>query len=31
MPKVNDDEAYLIAHEIAKKVSEEMTFPGEIR
>lgn len=29
--KVNDDEAYLIAHEIAKKVSEELTFPGEIR
>lgn len=29
--KVNDDEAFLIAHQIAKKVSEEMTFPGEIR
>ena len=29
--KVGDDEAYLIAHEIAKRVSEEMTFPGEIR
>jgi ribonuclease Y len=29
--KVNDDEAFLIAHDIAKKVSEEMTFPGEIR
>jgi len=29
--KVDDDEAYLIAHQIAKRVSEEMTFPGEIR
>ncbi|HYE60521.1 MAG TPA: ribonuclease Y [Phycisphaerales bacterium] len=29
--KVGDDEAYLIAHQIAKKVSEEMTFPGEIK
>ena len=29
--RVNDDEAYLIAHNIAKRVSEEMTFPGEIR
>jgi ribonuclease Y len=29
--KVDDDEAFLIAHDIAKKVSEEMTFPGEIR
>lgn len=29
--RVNDDEAFLIAHDIAKKVSEEMTFPGEIR
>ncbi len=29
--KVGDDEAFLIAHQIAKKVSEEMTFPGEIR
>jgi ribonucrease Y len=29
--KVDDDEAYLIAHQIAKKVSEEMTFPGEIK
>ncbi len=29
--KVKDDEAFLIAHNIAKKVSEEMTFPGEIR
>jgi ribonuclease Y len=26
-----DDEAFLIAHEIAKRVSDEMTFPGEIR
>jgi len=29
--RVSDDEAFLIAHEIAKRVSEEMTFPGEIR
>ncbi len=29
--RVGDDEAYLIAHEIAKRVSDEMTFPGEIR
>jgi ribonucrease Y len=29
--KVGDDEAHLIAASIAKRVSEEMTFPGEIR
>ncbi len=29
--RVGDDEAYLIAHQIAKRVAEEMTFPGEIR
>ncbi|MEQ8770648.1 MAG: ribonuclease Y [Phycisphaerales bacterium] len=29
--QVSDDEAYLIAHNIAKRVSDEMTFPGEIR
>lgn len=29
--RVNDDEAYLIAYNIAKRVSEEMTFPGEIK
>ncbi|MEZ6317855.1 MAG: ribonuclease Y [Phycisphaerales bacterium] len=29
--RVSDDEAYLIAHNIARRVSEEMTFPGEIR
>jgi ribonuclease Y len=29
--RVSDDEAYLVAHEIAKRVSDEMTFPGEIR
>jgi ribonuclease Y len=29
--KVDDDEAYLIAHQIAQRVSSEMTFPGEIR
>ncbi len=29
--RVDDDEAYLIAHQIAKRVSREMTFPGEIR
>ncbi len=28
---VSDDEAHSIAYDIAKKVSEEMTFPGEIR
>jgi ribonuclease Y len=29
--KVPDDQAYLIAQKIAKQVSDEMTFPGEIR
>ncbi len=29
--RVGDDEAFLIAHSIAKRVSEEMTFPGEIK
>ena len=29
--RVSDDEAFLIAHEIAKRVSDEMTFPGEIK
>jgi ribonuclease Y len=29
--KVSDDEAHMIAQKIAKRVSEEMTFPGEIR
>jgi ribonuclease Y len=29
--RVDDDEAFLIAHQIARRVSEEMTFPGEIR
>jgi len=29
--RVTDDEAFLIAHEIAKQVSNEMTFPGEIK
>jgi ribonuclease Y len=29
--RVGDDEAHLIAHNIAKRVSDEMTFPGEIR
>lgn len=29
--RVTDDEAQKIAFDIAKKVSEEMTFPGEIR
>lgn len=29
--RINDDEAQKIAFDIAKKVSEEMTFPGEIR
>ena len=29
--RVGDDEAYLIATKIAKRISDEMTFPGEIR
>jgi ribonuclease Y len=29
--QVGDDEAFLIAHEIAKRVEEQMTFPGEIK
>ena len=29
--RVGDDEAYLIASKIAKRISDEMTFPGEIR
>ncbi|MBX3376851.1 MAG: ribonuclease Y [Phycisphaeraceae bacterium] len=29
--RVGDDEAHLIAQKIAKRVSDEMTFPGEIR
>lgn len=29
--RISDDEAYLVAHEIAKRVSDEMTFPGEIK
>lgn len=29
--KINDDEAHLVADRIAKRVSTEMTFPGEIR
>ncbi len=29
--RVSDDESFLIAHEIAKQVSNEMTFPGEIK
>ncbi len=29
--KVSDDQAWFIAKQIADKVSEEMTFPGEIR
>jgi ribonuclease Y len=29
--RVTDDEAQRVAFDIAKKVSEEMTFPGEIR
>lgn len=28
---VGDDEAFLIAHNIARRVSDEMTFPGEIK
>jgi len=29
--RVNDEEAHKIVFDIVKKVSEEMTFPGEIR
>ncbi|GAB4544059.1 MAG: ribonuclease Y [Phycisphaerales bacterium] len=29
--RVNDDKAFLIAKKIADRVSEEMTFPGEIK
>ena len=29
--RVSDDEAHLVASKIAKRVSEEMTFPGEIK
>ncbi|PHQ82363.1 MAG: ribonuclease Y [Phycisphaera sp.] len=29
--RITDDEAYLVADRIAKRVSAEMTFPGEIR
>ncbi len=29
--KISDDEAHYIAQQIAKRVSEQMTFPGEIR
>ncbi|MFG0256626.1 MAG: ribonuclease Y [Phycisphaerales bacterium JB043] len=29
--RISDDEAHAIAQRIAKKVSDEMTFPGEIR
>jgi len=29
--RVSDDEAHLIAGKIAKRVADEMTFPGEIR
>ncbi|MFX8653085.1 ribonuclease Y, partial [Acinetobacter baumannii] len=29
--RVSDDEALMIAKRIADRVSEEMTFPGEIR
>lgn len=29
--RVNDDDAYLIAKRVADRVSDEMTFPGEIK
>jgi len=29
--KATDDDAFVIAREVAKKVEEEMTFPGEIK
>ena len=29
--RVNDDEAFVIADRIARRVEDEMTFPGEIK
>jgi len=29
--QATDDEAYLIAHDIARRISSEMSFPGEIK
>ncbi|MFG0260634.1 MAG: HDIG domain-containing metalloprotein, partial [Phycisphaerales bacterium JB041] len=29
--RLSDDEAFLVAHDIAKRVADEMTFPGEIK
>jgi ribonuclease Y len=29
--KVNDDEAYILARDIAKKIEGELTYPGQIR
>ena len=29
--RVNDDEAFIIADKIARRVEDEMTFPGEIK
>ncbi len=29
--KVNDDQAYLLSKEIARKIEEEMTYPGQIK
>ncbi|MDG2445883.1 MAG: ribonuclease Y [Thermodesulfobacteriota bacteirum] len=29
--KINDDEAIVLSHEIAKKIEEEVSYPGEVR
>lgn len=29
--KVNDDEAIVMAHDIRKKIEEEMEYPGHIK
>jgi ribonuclease Y len=29
--KVNDDQAYLLSKDIAKKIEEELTYPGQIK
>ena len=29
--KINDDEAIVLSHDIAKKIEEEVSYPGEVR